>query len=119
MDSYQDAIRATAAKHSPWYVVPADKKWFARVVVAGALYEALAGLRLRYPDVGPEKKKELAAARAQLMREAKSAPRFRTRPVAPRPAPGPRPAAEPSAVAAMTAPVADASVADAVAAEGS
>jgi len=119
MDSYQDAIRATAAKHAPWYVVPADKKWFARVVVAGALYEALAGLRLRYPDVGPEKKKELAAARAQLMREAKSAPRFRKRPVAPRPAPGPRPAAEPPAVAAMTAPVADASVADAAAAEAS
>jgi PPK2 family polyphosphate:nucleotide phosphotransferase len=82
MDSYQDAIRATAAKHAPWYVVPADKKWFARVVVAGALYDALAKLRLRYPDVGPEKKKELAAARAELMGESGSAAGRKKRPVA-------------------------------------
>ena len=54
-------------------MVPADKKWFARLVVAAAVYEALAKLRLRYPDVGPEKKKELAAARAELMRETKPA----------------------------------------------
>jgi PPK2 family polyphosphate:nucleotide phosphotransferase len=69
MRAYDDAIGATAAKHAPWYVVPADKKWFARLVVAGAIYDALAKLKLRYPEVGPEKKKELAAARAELLRE--------------------------------------------------
>ncbi|HKZ31733.1 MAG TPA: polyphosphate kinase 2 family protein [Vicinamibacteria bacterium] len=82
MDAYQDAIAKTATKDAPWYVVPADKKWFARLVVAGAIYEALAKLKLRYPEVGPEKKKELAAARAALMGEAKSAVRDKRRPVA-------------------------------------
>ena len=66
-------IRATATKHAPWYVVPADKKWFARLVVAGAIYDALARLGLRYPVVGPDKKKELAAARAELLNEGKAA----------------------------------------------
>jgi PPK2 family polyphosphate:nucleotide phosphotransferase len=77
MRAYEDAIRATATKHAPWYVVPADKKWFARVVVAGAIYEALAKLKLRYPEVGPEKRKELAAARNELLREggAKNGPK--------------------------------------------
>ncbi len=82
MDAYQDAIGKTAAKHAPWYVVPADKKWFARVVVAGAIYEALAKLKLRYPDVGPEKKTELAAARAELMGETPSVARSKKRPIA-------------------------------------
>ena len=69
MRAYEDVIRATATKHAPWYIVPADKKWFARVVVAGAVCNAIAKLGLRYPEVGPEKKKELAAARAELLRE--------------------------------------------------
>jgi PPK2 family polyphosphate:nucleotide phosphotransferase len=67
MRAYEDMIRATAAPHAPWYVVPADKKWFARLVVAAVMYDALAGLGLRYPEVGPEKKRELAAARAELL----------------------------------------------------
>jgi PPK2 family polyphosphate:nucleotide phosphotransferase len=77
MRAYEDAIRATATKHAPWYVVPADKKWFARVVVAGAIYDAISKLGLRYPEVGPEKKRELAAARSQLLREgaAKTGPK--------------------------------------------
>ena len=53
--------------------MPADKKWFARLVVAGAIYDALARLGLRYPVVGPDKKKELAAARAELLGEGKAA----------------------------------------------
>ena len=69
MHAYEEAIGATASKRAPWYVVPADKKWFARVVVAGAIYEALAKLGLRYPEVGPEKRRELAAARTALLRE--------------------------------------------------
>jgi PPK2 family polyphosphate:nucleotide phosphotransferase len=125
MDAYQDAIGRTAAKHAPWYVVPADKKWFARVVVAGAIYDALGKLRLRYPEVGPEKKKELAAARAELIGEAKSARRFRKRPGARRAVPSQRPAAEPRPAVAATTPavadalVADASVVDLAATEGS
>jgi PPK2 family polyphosphate:nucleotide phosphotransferase len=69
MGAYQDVIGATATKESPWYVVPADKKWFARLVVAGAIVDAIDRLGLRYPEVGPDKRKELAAARTELMRE--------------------------------------------------
>jgi hypothetical protein len=69
MNAYEEVIQATATKHAPWYIVPADKKWFARVVVAGAVCGAIARLGLRYPEVGPDKKKELAAAREELLRE--------------------------------------------------
>jgi PPK2 family polyphosphate:nucleotide phosphotransferase len=64
--AYEDLIRATAAPHAPWYVVPADKKWFTRLVVAAAVDEALARLNLAYPKVDEAKKKELLAARAAL-----------------------------------------------------
>jgi PPK2 family polyphosphate:nucleotide phosphotransferase len=91
MAAYQDAVRATAARHAPWFVVPADKKWFARLVVAGAIYDALAKLGLRYPEVGPEKKKELAAARAELVGETKSAAARQKRQRKPASRPKPRP----------------------------
>jgi PPK2 family polyphosphate:nucleotide phosphotransferase len=71
--AYEDTIRETAAKHAPWYVVPADRKWFARLVVAAAIHEALGRLHLSFPEVGPEKKKELASARAALQRQAEGA----------------------------------------------
>jgi PPK2 family polyphosphate:nucleotide phosphotransferase len=64
--AYEDAIRRTAARHAPWYIVPADRKWFARLVVAAAIADALGRLKLAFPKVGPEKKKELAAVRAAL-----------------------------------------------------
>ena len=67
MAAYQDVIRATATRYAPWYVVPADNKWFTRVVVAAAIIDALASLDLRYPKVGPAKRKELAAARRALL----------------------------------------------------
>ena len=51
MDAYEDMIRNTATKDAPWYVVPADNKWFTRVVVAAAVIEALASLDLHYPKV--------------------------------------------------------------------
>jgi PPK2 family polyphosphate:nucleotide phosphotransferase len=66
MQAFEEAIRATAAKHAPWYVVPADNKWFTRLVVAAAIVEAVEELNLTYPKVDAEKKKELAAARAEL-----------------------------------------------------
>jgi PPK2 family polyphosphate:nucleotide phosphotransferase len=66
MAAYEDAIRATATKHAPWYVVPADRKWFTRVVVAAAIIEALASLGLRYPSIEGAQKRALAAARKAL-----------------------------------------------------
>jgi len=69
MAAYEDAIRATAAKHAPWYVVPADNKWFTRMVVAAAIVEALEKLDLEYPKIDAATKKELAAARAALLKE--------------------------------------------------
>jgi PPK2 family polyphosphate:nucleotide phosphotransferase len=69
MDAFEEAIRATASKHAPWFVVPADNKWFSRLVVAAAIVDALEDLDLTYPKVDAAKKKELAAARAALARE--------------------------------------------------
>jgi PPK2 family polyphosphate:nucleotide phosphotransferase len=69
MRAYEEAIRATASKHAPWFVVPADNKWFTRLVVAAAIVEAVEQLDLAYPKVDAEKKKELAKMRAALARE--------------------------------------------------
>jgi len=69
MQAFQEAIKATASKHAPWYVVPADNKWFTRLIVAAAIVEAVADLGLAYPKVDAAKKKELAAARVALSRE--------------------------------------------------
>jgi PPK2 family polyphosphate:nucleotide phosphotransferase len=69
MRSFEDAIRATASEHAPWYVVPADNKWFTRLVVAAAIVEAVEQLDLAYPKMSAEQKKELAAAREELARE--------------------------------------------------
>src|SRR5215469_4491461 len=69
MRVYEEAIRATASKHAPWFVVPADNRWFTRLVVAAAIVEAVELLDLTYPKVDAEKKKELATMRAELVRE--------------------------------------------------
>ena len=66
MEAYEDMIRNTATKNAPWYVVPADNKWFTRVVVAAAVIDALADLDLEYPKVSDAKLKELAAAKRAL-----------------------------------------------------
>jgi PPK2 family polyphosphate:nucleotide phosphotransferase len=63
MRAFEEAIRATAARHAPWYVVPADNKWFTRLVVAAAIVEAVENLKLSYPEIDAVKKKELVAAR--------------------------------------------------------
>jgi len=67
MKAYEEMIRATATKDSPWYVVPADNKWFTRVIVAAAVIDALESLNLRYPKVSAAKRKELAEARELLI----------------------------------------------------
>jgi len=69
MAAYEDAIRATATDEAPWYVVPADNKWFTRAVVAAAVVDAMASLDLEYPSVGPAQQKELAAAKKLLLAE--------------------------------------------------
>jgi PPK2 family polyphosphate:nucleotide phosphotransferase len=71
MSAYQDAIRATATAHAPWYVVPADNKWFTRLVVAAAVIDTLQSLDLRYPTIDRKKRLELAAARTELVKEGK------------------------------------------------
>ncbi|MCG6927037.1 MAG: polyphosphate kinase 2 family protein [Acidobacteria bacterium] len=65
--AYEELVRATSAPHAPWYVVPADRKWFTRLVVAAAIHDALDRLKLAYPTVSEEKKEELVAARAELV----------------------------------------------------
>jgi PPK2 family polyphosphate:nucleotide phosphotransferase len=69
MRAYEDMIRNTSSKRSPWYVVPADNKWFTRIVVAAAVIEALASLNLKYPKVDKEKRAELARVRKALLSE--------------------------------------------------
>ena len=69
MRAYEDMIRNTATKASPWYVVPADNKWFTRTVVASAVAETLASLDLHYPKIDKAKRAELARARKLLLAE--------------------------------------------------
>jgi len=66
MAAYEDAIRRTASKEAPWYVIPADNKWFTRLVVAAVIVEAFWNLSLAYPRVDEAKRKELALARKAL-----------------------------------------------------
>jgi len=67
MQAYQEMIRRTATEHAPWHVVPADHKWFTRLVVAEVIVQALESLNLRYPEVDEAKRKELARIRATLV----------------------------------------------------
>jgi PPK2 family polyphosphate:nucleotide phosphotransferase len=69
MQAFEAAIRATASEQAPWIVVPADNRWFTRLVVAAAIVEAVERLHLTYPKVDAEKKKQLAAMRATLTQE--------------------------------------------------
>ena len=71
MNAYEDAIRNTSTGDAPWVVVPADKKWFARLVIAGTILEALDGLNLKPPKVTPGHEEELAKVRAVLSQEIK------------------------------------------------
>jgi len=68
-DAYEDLIRNTAHPHAPWYVVPADNKWFSRLLVAGAIVHTLKELKLGYPKVDAAQKAELEKAKEQLLSE--------------------------------------------------
>ena len=72
MRAYEDMIRATATKEAPWYVVPADNKWFTRIVVAAAIIEALEKMDLAYPKVDAAQRRELEVTRALLDPKGKS-----------------------------------------------
>ncbi len=67
--AYQDMIRNTSAKHAPWYVIPADHKWFTRLVVASAIIDTLDGLDLHYPNVDGQKKQEIETAKKLLEKQ--------------------------------------------------
>jgi PPK2 family polyphosphate:nucleotide phosphotransferase len=69
MEAYEEAIGKTSTGESPWYVVPADHKWFTRVVVASVIVQTLESLNLSYPKLEGAKKKELALARKELLAE--------------------------------------------------
>lgn len=66
-EAYEDMIRQTATPHAPWFVVPADNKWFTRLVVAAAIVDALRDLDLHYPKVDEARRAELREARARLV----------------------------------------------------
>jgi len=68
-NAYQDVIRHTAKAYAPWYVVPADNKWFTRLVVSHVVVDALKEMNLKYPKLSSAQKAELAAARKQLENE--------------------------------------------------
>ncbi|MEI6072802.1 MAG: polyphosphate kinase 2 family protein, partial [Verrucomicrobiae bacterium] len=65
--AYEETIRETATKDAPWYVVPADNKWFTRLVVAAAVIDALDSLDLQYPKVNDAKLADLAVAKKALL----------------------------------------------------
>jgi len=68
-EAYENMIRHTATEYAPWYVVPADNKWFTRLVVAQAVVDALRGMNLKYPKVSSAERAALAKAREQLEKE--------------------------------------------------
>jgi PPK2 family polyphosphate:nucleotide phosphotransferase len=67
MEAYEETIKETATENSPWYVVPADNKWFTRVIVAAAIIDTLDSLKLNYPKVSDAKRKELAETKRALL----------------------------------------------------
>jgi PPK2 family polyphosphate:nucleotide phosphotransferase len=69
MKAYEDMVRHTATPHAPWYVVPADHKWFTQVVVAAVIVHTLRDLKLHYPTLGAEQRRSLKRARRELATE--------------------------------------------------
>jgi Polyphosphate kinase 2 (PPK2) len=78
MTAYEDMVRHTSTPRAPWHVVPADHKWFTRLVVVSAIVDTLQSLDLAFPSVEPERAKDIAAARLALASE--------TAPATPQPA---------------------------------
>jgi hypothetical protein len=70
MTAYEDALTATSTPWAPWYVVPADRKWLTRALVAAILVDTIQALGLRWPEVSEDERKPNAEARRQLEAEA-------------------------------------------------
>jgi PPK2 family polyphosphate:nucleotide phosphotransferase len=68
-EAYEEMIQNTATKHAPWYVIPADNKWYTQLIVASAIISALEELDLSFPNLDKEKKKELESVRESLLHE--------------------------------------------------
>lgn len=68
--AYAHALAATSTKHAPWYVIPADHKWFAHALIADIIVDALGGLDLSYPELSPAERRHLARVRRALVRDA-------------------------------------------------
>jgi PPK2 family polyphosphate:nucleotide phosphotransferase len=73
MTVYEDMIRKTATPHAPWLVIPSDDKKFARTVIAAAIIDAISGLKLSFPKLDDEQKRDLGRARRLLIQEARRA----------------------------------------------
>ena len=71
MTAYEDMIRHTATDASPWYVVPADRKWFTRIVVSAAIIDAIESLDPRFPEVDAKTRSEFKQLKTALEAEAK------------------------------------------------
>jgi hypothetical protein len=70
MNAYVDAMSATSTERSPWYVIPADKKWFTRLAVSEVIVKSLESLNMKYPVLTPEHQSELAECKKILESEA-------------------------------------------------
>jgi hypothetical protein len=79
--AYADMLAATSQSHAPWYIVPADHKWFAQALVADIVVDALEGLDLSLPKPTPQRRRDLANARRQLLGGKSYNRRARTRKV--------------------------------------
>jgi polyphosphate kinase 2 (PPK2 family) len=71
MKAYEEVIQRTSTKHAPWYVVPADHKWFTRAVVSDAIVETIKSLNVDFPKLSSEERKKMAASREKLLAEGK------------------------------------------------
>jgi len=71
MDAYQEAIKETATNHCPWYILPADKKWFTRIAISTIILDTLKGLNLAYPTLPKEEKAKLKEAKKALIADSK------------------------------------------------
>jgi hypothetical protein len=69
MRAYQEALAATSTRHAPWYIVPADDKENARLIVSQIIVETLEGLKMRYPATTPERLRELQTIRRRLAKK--------------------------------------------------
>ena len=71
-NAYEKAINATSTKSAPWFIIPADDKWYARLAIASIIYQQFDGMQIAYPDINATQKAELAEARIALMAEEES-----------------------------------------------